>query len=147
MRSIFCYLFAIGLFACTTESSQQFDKETPKKEKKQFEMYEHSEMASAMLFFYSHFELLKSATIAGESLGEPSQQLALFHTAEMTEGKHRNDDFSDYLESFEISYVSLFTDTIADEKQAFNAAVRACVQCHQFNCTGPIPKIEKLYIP
>jgi hypothetical protein len=29
----------------------------------------------------------------------------------------------------------------------YNNLVRSCVQCHQSYCHGPIPTIEKLYIP
>jgi hypothetical protein len=140
-------LLASLFFACSSDDASTEQVVATKKEKKQFEMYEHSEMAAAMLYFYSHFEALKTAIREDQPLGEPSQQLELFHTAEMTKGKTKDETFLNYLEEFKVSYASLFNDASENKLELYNATVDACIACHQKKCSGPIPKIEKLYLP
>ncbi|MCC5924064.1 MAG: hypothetical protein JJT77_09770 [Crocinitomicaceae bacterium] len=148
LKLYFLFPLLVALFfACSSDDAAKDQAVATKKEKKQFEMYEHSEMAVAMLYFYAHFETLKIAIREDQPLGEPSQQLELFHTAEMTKGKTKDETFLNYLEDFKVSYASLFNDEIQDKSRAFNKTVDACIACHQKKCSGPIPKIEKLYLP
>lgn len=140
--------FAIAVFLIGCSSEQQEDTAesvSPKKEKKQFEMYEQSEMAALMLQMHSFSQQVKERIEAGEELPDYPTQFERIFEAELTEGKTRDDFFIEHAEIFLEAQKSLHKND-TDKKEAFNTMVNKCITCHTQKCTGPIPKIEKLYI-
>jgi cytochrome c553 len=63
----------------------------------------------------------------------------------MTKGKEKDDFFMEHASIFLDAQKSLHNSD-ADKKEAFNGMINKCIACHTQKCTGPIPKIEKLYI-
>jgi cytochrome c553 len=132
------------LSGCYYETATQSD--APDKEKKQFEMYEQSEMAGLMLQMHSFSQQLKEKIQAGEELPAYPEHFERLFEAELTPGKTRDDFFIEHAEIFLEAQKSLHSDNESDKKAAFNTMVNKCIACHRQKCTGPIPKIEKLYV-
>ncbi len=131
-------------FGCSNETTN--DANAPDKEKKQFEMYEQSEMAALMLQMHSFSQQLKEKIHAGEELPAYPEHFERLFEAELTPGKIRDDFFIEHAEIFLGAQKALHSDNESDKIAAFNSMVNKCIACHTQKCTGPIPKIEKLYI-
>jgi cytochrome c553 len=114
-------------------------------EKKEFVMYEQSEMAALMLHMYQVNEQLKKRIVEGEDIGDFSASFERILTAKQTDDKAIDDFFKSHAETFLNLQKSIYANPESATEQ-FNAAVDACVACHQVKCPGPIQKIEKLYI-
>ena len=140
---LYIFLLASITVGCKGEKEDQI--ESTSSQKKELIVREQSEMSALMLQMYAFNEQLKEQIIAGDEILLFPQQFMIIQEAELTEGKVRGDDFSqlsiNYLEAQRTIH-----DSNVDKKEAFNKMVSSCVDCHKQKCTGPIPKIEKLYI-
>lgn len=144
----FYFLGLLSIFAlssCSSDNEVKTSTSAPAKEKKKFELYEQSEMAALMLQMYSFSQQVKERIQAGDDLpAYPAHYERLFE-AQLTEGKTRDDFFVEHAEIFLDAQKTLHNND-SDKKEAFNTMVNKCIACHTQKCTGPIPKIEKLYI-
>ena len=65
----------------------------------------------------------------------------------MSEFKSRNETFQSFSKVFIETERQIFDEnSTVDIKNRFNDAVNVCISCHQTECTGPIPRIQKLLI-
>lgn len=73
--------------------------------------------------------------------------LLKLHSAEMTTGKSRTQNWQSFVNVF-IESQEAVTDTLSkfELKEKYNEAINNCLSCHKTECTGPIPKIKKLLI-
>lgn len=135
----------IFLFACES-ADKEVVEEKKKKEKKTFEMYERSEMAATMLYMFEFNKELKAKIEAGDTIsGDFPEAFNQILEATMTEGHVHDQFFEEHAASF-LEYQKALHNSPENQKETFNAMVNACISCHEAKCTGPIPKIEKLYI-
>jgi hypothetical protein len=110
-------------------------------------MYQPSEMAGFMKAMYAYNLQLKSQIVAGETPNSLPLDLVKLHSAEMSKGKSRTQNWQSFVNVF-IASQEAVVDTLSNSeiKERYNAAISNCLNCHKTECTGPIPKIKKLLI-
>lgn len=143
MRNWFYFLAVVLISSCTESPIEE--EEVVVEEKKNFEMYELSEMSAIMQHMYQLNEQLKVRIENGEELGAYSESFERILEAEMTKGKQIDDFFKVHAETFLNDQRSIYENP-AQAKELYNKAISSCVACHEVKCTGPIEKIEKLFI-
>lgn len=112
---------------------------------KSFEMYELSEMAMLMELMYVDNERLKNKILNGDDLGEFPEQFMKIHKAAMTDPSEFDSFFKDQAVLFLKAQRLIYEDP-SNAESHFDAMVNQCIACHQVKCSGPIPKIKKLYL-
>ena len=132
------------LFSCKNDE-KAFDESA--KKSVEYNMYQPSEMANFMNSMYVYNQQLKAQIIAGETPSILPLDLLKLHSAEMTSGKSRTQNWHSFVNVFIESQENVI-DTLsnAEIKERFNSAINNCLSCHKTECTGPIPKIKKLLI-
>lgn len=113
--------------------------------KKEFKMYEMSQMAALMEQMYVDNQRLKERITNGDTLGTFPKHILNIHSSAMTD-ESDNDAFFKLQAAKFIKAQQLIYSDPNNAKQHFNDAVASCVQCHEGKCEGPIPRIKKLYI-
>ncbi len=123
--------------ACAIDSTSNKDKK--------FEMYEMSEMAALMEQMYVDNQRLKERIKKGDTIGKFPNHFFRIHKAVMTDTTENDAFFKKQAAAF-IKAQELIYEDPKNAKQHFNEGVNACIECHQVKCSGPIPRIKKLYI-
>lgn len=113
--------------------------------KKEFKMYEMSEMAALMEQMYVDNMRLKERITKGDTIGNFPQHFLKIHASAMTDESENDAFFKLQAAKFLKAQELIYKDS-QNAKQHFNDAVSACVKCHEQKCEGPIPRIKKLYI-
>lgn len=135
---VFCLAFILG--SCNS-------KEKEPKTKLVYDMYEPSEMSLLMEEMYQINERIKQDIIDGKTPEEFPMEFLKMHTAELSEFKKRNETFESFSKLFLEKEESIFESLSNQEaRERFNQAINLCISCHQTECTGPIPRIQKLLI-
>lgn len=124
---------------------ESVENETGAKAKKEFKMYEMSEMAALMEQMYADNMGLKNRIIIGDTIGSFPQHFLNIHASAMTDESDNDAIFKEEAAKFLKAQQLIYSDTI-NAKKHFNEAVSSCVKCHEQKCEGPIPRIKKLYI-
>ena|SRR5690606_19498004 len=123
--------------------------QSPKEEeKKEYEVYQYSEMALYMHSIYDIHENLKKDILEGNKLSDTIPETFLkIHTADFTKGFERDEHFESF-SKFYLQQVTAIYDTASaiPLKDRYNNAVNMCISCHQTVCMGPVPRIKKLLI-
>lgn len=139
-KSIFFLLISLFLLSCNSEK---------KEEKKElvFDMYEPSEMSLLMNQMYEINERIKKDIQDGKTPEDFPLEFLKIHTAELSDFKQRNETFESFSKLFVEKQKDIFeTASNEDAKKRFNQAINLCISCHKTECTGPIPRIQKLLI-
>ena len=140
-----------GLLSCQKEKQVEANEEntvektTDSTTTEEFEMYEMSEMAALMEQMYVDNQRLKERIMKGDTIGKFPQHFIRIHKAVMTDETDKDAFFDEQAAKF-IKAQELIYEDPKNAKEHFNNGVDACIQCHQVKCSGPIPKIKKLYI-
>ncbi|SDH75391.1 hypothetical protein SAMN04489796_10493 [Winogradskyella thalassocola] len=121
--------------------------EEPTKKAIVYDMYQPSEMAGFMNAMYAYNQQLKAQIVAGETPTRLPLDLLKLHSAEMSNGKSRTQNWQSFVNVF-IESQKAVVDTLSNTelKERYNVAINNCLSCHKTECTGPIPKIKKLLI-
>lgn len=119
-------------------------KEAPA-QKKEFKMYEMSQMAALMEQMYVDNMRLKERIIKGDTIGNFPQHFLNIHASAMTDESENDAFFKMQAAKFLKAQELIYKDSL-NAKKHFNDAVSTCVKCHEQKCEGPIPRIKKLYI-
>lgn len=117
-------------------------------EKKEYEVYQYSEMALYMHSIYETHENLKKDILEGNKLSDTiPEEFLTIHSAKFTKGFERDEHFENF-SKFYLQQVTAIYDTTSTVplRDRYNNAVNMCISCHQTVCMGPIPKIKKLLI-
>ncbi|CAM3701702.1 hypothetical protein FLGE108171_11135 [Flavobacterium gelidilacus] len=144
MKGLLYIFLIVFLFSCKDEDKIAAESET-KKVDDGFEMYEMSEMAALMEQMYVDNQRLKEKIIKGDTIGEFPQHFLKIHESVMTNKQVRDTFFKKQAKIFIDSQELIYKDP-KNAKEHFNNGVDACIACHQQKCSGPIPRIKKLYI-
>lgn len=140
-----------GLLSCQKEKQVEaneknaVEKTTDSTTTEEFEMYEMSEMAALMEQMYVDNQRLKDRIIKGDTIGKFPQHFIKIHKAVMTDEHDKDAFFDEQAQKFIQAQELIYKDP-KNAKKHFNNGVDACIQCHQVKCSGPIPRIKKLYI-
>lgn len=113
--------------------------------KKEFVMYEMSEMAALMEQMYVDNQRLKERIISGDTIGTFPEHILKMHSSAMTDPSENDAFFKEQAAKFIAAQKKIYADP-QNAKKHFNDAVQSCVACHEQKCEGPIPRIKKLYI-
>lgn len=128
-----------------TEPKKESAAKCTKPEKKEFKMYEMSQMAALMEQMYVDNQRLKERITKGDTIGAFPKHILNIHTSALTDEDDNDAFFKEQAAKFIKAQQLIYSDP-ANAKQHFNDAVSSCVQCHEGKCEGPIPRIKKLYI-
>ncbi len=146
MKQVLLLLSAIFfLISCKKESDKESCSSEKNSKDKKFEMYEMSEMATLMEQMYVDNQRLKQRILKGDTIGVFPNHFLQIHKAVMTD-KTENDAFFKEQAAQFIRAQELIYEDPKNAKQHFNEGVNACIACHEVKCSGPIPRIKKLYI-
>ena len=112
-----------------------------------YDMYQPSEMADFMNVMYAYNQQLKAKIMAGEVPNSLSLDLLRLHSAKLTDGKSRSENWQSFVNVF-IASQEAVVDTLSNKsiKDRYNEVINNCLNCHKTECTGPIPRIKKLLI-
>lgn len=143
MRNWFYFLAVVLISSCTESPIEE--EEVVVEEKKNFEMYELSEMSAIMQHMFQLNEQLKVRIENGEELGIYPESFERILEAEITKGKQIDDFFKTHAETFLNDQRAIYENP-EQAKELYNEAINSCIACHEVKCTGPIEKIEKLII-
>lgn len=138
-RFLFIVLI-LGVVACNTSKKEVKIVEEPV-------MYEASEMALLMRSMYEYNKTVKGQIIKGDSLLPFPDEFLTLHTAVLTDPDERTNEFDSLSNIFLEAQQATFASRPDVAKDHFNKSITLCISCHETRCTGPIPKIKKLYIP
>jgi len=150
LKLSFLFVF-FGLLSCQKEKQVEaneknaVEKATDSTATDEFEMYEMSEMAALMEQMYVDNQRLKDRIIKGDTIGKFPQHFIKIHKAVMTDEHDKDAFFNEQAQKFIQAQELIYKDP-KNAKKHFNNGVDACIQCHQVKCSGPIPRIKKLYI-
>lgn len=145
MKKAACFILGLLLLAaCNTEKKNTVHA-AEKQEKSTFEMYEMSEMATLMERMYEHHETRKAQLEKGETPDAFPGYLMEIHTAAFTDPADNDEAFKNWADLYIEYEKKVYTDA-GNARTHHNNAVNVCVMCHQQKCTGPIPRIKKLFI-
>ena len=146
MKILLTSLIVVLLFvSCGKKEETEKEITLETEDKKDFEMYEFSEMALLMEQMYVDNERLKEKIINGEDLGDFPSHFVKIHTADMTDSSDNDDFYQKHAEIFLKAQQMIYKEP-ENAKQHYNNAVNTCIQCHEVKCTGPIVRIKKLNI-
>ncbi len=128
-------------------SSEKKENTTKGDEEFVFDIQEPSEMTQLMLTMYDFNENLKKEILAGNAPEKFPKDFLNIFTAELTGNKPHNETFKAYSKVYIDNERVIFDATNElPLKQRYNNAINTCISCHTTECTGPIPRIEKLLI-
>lgn len=139
-KSIFSLLICLLVCSCNSDKKEE-------KEELVLDMYEPSEMSLLMNQMYEINERIKKDIQDGKTPENFPLEFLKIHTAELSEFKHRNETFESFSKLFIEKQQDIFeTSSNEEAKKRFNQAINLCISCHKTECTGPIPRIQKLLI-
>lgn len=122
--------------------------ENKKNEKKEFEMYQMSEMALLMEKMYQDHLAIKEKVMSGEDLGDFPQNYLDIHTAKFTDESFEGNAFTTFANSFIEIEKKLFAVDSTQQKQVYSNAIQSCIMCHEnVGCPGPLVRIKQLKLP
>ena len=149
MKQFFLILLSIFILSSCNKKEEVkpvAKKEVPEKtDSKEFEMYEMSKMAALMEQMYVDNQRLKERIKNGDTIGEFPSHFLKIHKSAMTDETDNDAFFKEQAAVFINSQKLIYEDP-KNAKEHFNAGISACVACHQVKCSGPIPRIKKLFI-
>lgn len=145
------YLILISLFLWAACSQQSADRET-EQEKEQVKktdnnkamVHKDSELAAWMKEMHSQLFVVKEALEKGEQVPDSiNWDWEAIYKAQRSNDDARGETFNGMARAF---LVEMQKSIEQNDVEAYNHAVRSCVNCHENYCPGPIPKIKKLKI-
>jgi hypothetical protein len=143
MKYIFSLCVLLLVFGCKKAENNTLEI----KKKKEYVMYEASEMTLLMNQMYELNQKIKEDILAGNIPEEFPDKFLKIHTAELSNFKTRDENFKNFSKLFIETEKEIFnTSSNVPVEKRFNNMVNLCVSCHKTECTGPIPRIKKLLI-
>ncbi|MCA1752342.1 MAG: hypothetical protein LC670_11245 [Flavobacteriales bacterium] len=145
-RILLCLIIA-ATWACSSTSESEAEPETEDK-KSEMVMAEVSELAALMKEIHADAKDWRTALLNGETVTADTDIYTRLTESEPTNKNVEGPAFNGMSQHYQ-SKLSAFlaASDIELAKKEYNNLVSACVQCHQNYCHGPIPTIEKLYLP
>jgi hypothetical protein len=141
----FSLLLLLGLLV-SCDSKKKESVHTSNSEKV-YDLYEPSEMSLLMNEMYDIQEKIKNDILNEIPLEQFPESFLEIHSAELSDFKGRNQNFEAFSHLFVERVEFLFDETSeVSLKQRYNDVVNLCISCHQTECSGPIPRIQKLLI-
>ncbi|MFN4082284.1 MAG: hypothetical protein ACK4K9_01495 [Bacteroidia bacterium] len=102
-------------------------------------------MALNMRAMAAQADSIKSALTRGEKIDSLKYQLIRFYLSEPTDPSVLEPLFFNNASIYEKAYRNLMNQH-SNQKEAYNAMIGACINCHQSYCSGPLKRIRKLVL-
>jgi hypothetical protein len=145
-NSLVLLVCMVSFFNCTKKETNPKEESCSKGSKdKSFKMYQMSEMSTLMEQMFVDNQRLRVRIQNGDTIGKFPNHFLKIHQAVMTDSTENDLFFKVQAKEFIKAQELIYLDP-KNAKQHFNEGVNACIQCHEVKCSGPIPKIKKLYI-
>lgn len=148
MKNTLLLLCTIFIFSCQNAPKKEVESnksDSTCNTKKEFKMYEMSEMAALMEQMYAHNMQVKKHILNKEDVGDYPEYFEKIHTAKFTDESDNDAFFKQKAKEYIVSQKLIYT-TNGNTKENFNKGVDVCISCHNQKCGGPIERIKKLYI-
>lgn len=136
IRTAFAMIVVLAVFSACDKQSQTQDPI----------MYEDSELAKLMRTMHDEQLKIKESIANGETPDSYPASYTEMTTAEASEKMDIGDAYKAYASSHMQAMQQLSDSDSSNLVDNHNLVIKSCVACHQDHCTGPIEKIEKLYI-
>lgn len=104
-----------------------------------------SELTLLMRSIYEEAEVAKQAIGKGERPVFTVNLEAILTAQPSVESKTKHPQYRRRAKEYLKAAAALQQSSAAEQKQAFNNMVDACMACHRLVCPGPMVRIEKLY--
>jgi cytochrome c553 len=107
-----------------------------------------SELALLMRTMAVHADSVKAAVNRGDKRLPPyPKEIEKLFTAKPTDGMHIDPiTFPTFGKDYQAKVNALYKAAKKDRKQAYNALVQSCANCHGTHCPGPLMRIKKMYV-
>lgn len=107
-----------------------------------------SELALLMRTMAVHADSVKAAVNRGDKKLPPyPKEISTLLTAMPTDGMHIDPiTFPTFGKDYQNKVDALYKAAKKDRKQAYNALVQSCANCHGTHCPGPLMRIKKMYV-
>lgn len=146
MKNYLLTIILLSLFFVGCKNSET--EEVTKDSKKEYDLYQLSEMALHMEYMFKYNEQLRQDILEGKTPEGFPQDFLRIHTAELTNTFERDASFNSFAELYINAEREIFnTESEVPIEERYNTMVNLCISCHQTSCMGPIPRIKKLLIP
>lgn len=145
MKKLIALALIFGLFSCQKKEEKPKQEQCPPTKEKKLEMYQMSEMAALMEQMYVDNQRVKENIKKGEPIGKFPEHYMKIYSAKFTDETDNDLFFKEKAGEYIAAQRLLYSDPKNVTKN-FNAAVDACITCHESKCGGPIQRIMKLYI-
>lgn len=145
-RITLCLIAAVAA-ACGLQSEN--GEETAAEEKQsEMVMAEVSELAALMKEIHADAKNWRTALLEGKTVSADPEIYSRLTESEPTNKNVEGPVFEGLSQHYQSKLSAFLAASEIDlAKKEYNNLVSACVQCHQNYCHGPIPTIEKLYLP
>lgn len=149
---VFSILLASFIFFGCTEKKVAADTEkvtdsasckTTTAKKSKFQMYEMSEMAALMEQMYVENERIKETFTSGGEIGTYPVVFEKIYSAKMTDSTDNDAFFQAKAKAFLQHQKRIYSDP-ENARTHYEAAINACITCHEKKCGGPIARIKTL---
>jgi len=112
------------------------------------EMYEPSELASTMKQMLKDYESAKNRLDEGQLILSPVDYHKKILTAEPTDSSDINDLYMSLGQTFidQADRYAAVKDSLPHQVAMHNLTIKACINCHEHFCGGPITAIKKLFV-
>jgi cytochrome c553 len=107
-----------------------------------------SELALLMRTMAVHADSVKASVNRGDKKLPPyPKEISTLLTAIPTDGMHIDPiTFPTFGKDYQDKVDALYKAAKKDRKQAYNALVQSCANCHGTHCPGPLMRIRKMYV-
>ncbi len=147
MSRIYFILFSLFFWAaCSQQSAEQNTQEKPAKKSQSNTavIHQDSELASWMKEMHTQLFVVKDALEKGEQVPDSiNWDWEAIYKAKRSNEDAQGETFNGMARAF---LIEMQKSIEQNDVEAYNHAVRSCVNCHENYCPGPIPKIKKLKI-
>lgn len=151
MRVFFILLASFIFFGCSekkvdTQTAKVKDSancKTTTAKKSKFQMYEMSEMAALMEQMYVENTRIKATFTSGGEIGTYPVVFDKIYSAKMTDSTDNDAFFQAKAKEFLKHQKLIYSDT-KNARTHYQAAINACISCHEKKCGGPIARIKTL---
>jgi hypothetical protein len=137
------FVLSLFLFGCQTEP--EANQSVPEIKQASLNPNGDSELALLMRQMADELDALKVNIDTELDLSKISNYKTI-HTAAPTKESMKEKGYQSYAQAFLLSIEALEQSTPANRIETYNQVIKACMNCHEVTCHGPMRRIEKMYV-
>lgn len=145
--SILILLFIVGLVACNGDEKIISKDSAASCKTSTVNPNGSSELAMLMREMAAFTDSAKQDLMNGREIDARPEKLATIISAKKTDPNINVDVFNPLAQHYIASVEDFYGAKPEQKTEMFNNMVKACINCHENFCGGPIKRIQKLFIP